>query len=59
MTRGWERQIGLDGFEGEETMKLQLFFLIMDLLILMAYPVLFALGKLRKFHRKTQYGSEK
>jgi len=33
-------------------MKLQLMFILMDLLILMAYPVVFVLGKLRKYRKK-------
>lgn len=33
-------------------MKLHLMFMLMDLLILLAYPVLFVLGKLRQRQKK-------
>ena len=36
---------------GEKTMKLNLLFIVMDLLTLLAYPILFVHGKLRQFSR--------
>jgi hypothetical protein len=39
-------------YKGEETMKLQLLFILMDLLMLMAIPVVYVLGKLRQHKKK-------
>ena len=36
------------------TMKLSLFFIAMDLLTLLAYPILFVHGRLRQFSHKTE-----
>jgi len=33
------------------TMKLFLFFIAFDILVLMAYPILFVMGKLRQFSK--------
>ena len=35
-------------------MKLNLFFIVMDLLTLLAYPILFVHGKLRQFSRSKE-----
>jgi hypothetical protein len=37
-----------------KTMKLNLLFIIMDLLTLLAYPILFVHGKLRQFSRSKE-----
>ena len=39
-------------YEGEETMKLHLLLIIMDLLMLLAIPVVYLLGKLRQFQKR-------
>jgi hypothetical protein len=39
------------GSREEKTMKLNLLFIVMDLLIVLAYPIVFVHGKLRQFLR--------
>jgi hypothetical protein len=41
-------------YRGEMTMKLNFFFIVMDLLILLAYPILFVHGRLRKFSKSKE-----
>ena len=38
-------------YRGEKTMKLNLLFIGMDLLTLLAYPIVFVLNKLRQFSK--------
>jgi NADH:ubiquinone oxidoreductase subunit 3 (subunit A) len=38
----------------EKTMKLSLLFIVMDLLTLLAYPIVFVYGKLRQFSRSQE-----
>lgn len=52
--RGKKIRIIYEGDPGEETMKLNLLFIMMDLLSLMAYPFIFALGKLRQFSQSRE-----
>ena len=40
-------------------MKLQLLFIIMDLLTLIAIPFVFIFGKLRRLRKKTQFETQK
>ena len=42
------------GEGGDEMMKLYLFFVVMDILILLAYPVLFIASKLREMLKNKQ-----
>ena len=44
-------------YEGDEILKLHLPFIIMDLVTLMAIPVVFVLGKLRRSLKTLQAGS--
>ena len=37
-----------------KTMKLNLFFIVMELLILLAYPIVFVYGRLRQFSRSKE-----
>jgi len=37
-----------------KTMKLNLFFIVMELLILLAYPVVFVYGRLRQFSKSKE-----
>lgn len=37
-----------------KTMKLNLFFIVMELLILVAYPIVFVYGRLRQFSRSKE-----
>jgi hypothetical protein len=41
-------------YGGEKTIKLNLLFIIMDLLTLLAYPIVFAHGKLRQFSKSKE-----
>jgi hypothetical protein len=41
-------QIIFDSYPGEKTMKLNLLFIMMDLLTLLAFPIVFVHGKLRQ-----------
>ena len=38
----------------EKTMKLSLLFIVMDLLTLLAYPIMFVHGKLRQFSKSKE-----
>ena len=38
----------------EKTMKLSLLFIVMDLLTLLAYPIVFVYGKLRQFSKSKE-----
>jgi hypothetical protein len=41
-------------YGGEKTIKLNLLFIIMDLLTLLAYPIVFAHGKQRQFSKSKE-----
>jgi hypothetical protein len=41
-------------YRGEKTMKLNLLFIVMDLLTLLAYPIVFVYGKLRQFSKSKE-----
>jgi hypothetical protein len=41
-------------YRGQKTMKLNLLFILMDLLTLLAYPIVFVHGKLRQFSRSEE-----
>ena len=41
-------------YRGEKTMKLNLLFIVMDLLTLLAYPIVFAHGKLGQFSKSNE-----
>ena len=41
-------------YRGEKTMKLNLLFIVMDLLTLLAYPIVFAHGKIRQFSKSKE-----
>ena len=41
-------------YRGEKTMKLNLLFIIMDLLTLLAYPIVFVHGQLRQFSKSKE-----
>jgi len=42
------------GRREEKTMKLHLLFIVMDLLTVLAYPIVFAHGKLRQFSKSKE-----
>jgi hypothetical protein len=41
-------------YRGQKTMKLNLLFILMDLLTLLAYPIVLVHGKLRQFSRSEE-----
>jgi len=44
----------LNYYQGEKTMKLNLLFVVMDLLTLLAYPIAFVHGKLSRFSKSKE-----
>jgi len=41
-------------YRGEKTMRLNLLFIVMDLLTLLAYPIVFVYGKNRRFSKSKE-----